>query len=144
MMEKQRKLKFIVRLVVKAGRASSAPPLSSTLGNYKVNTMEFCKDFNLKTSFFLEEVPLVVNLFIYDNKSYDYIIKTPSISFFFKKLLLLDKGSGRAGEEIVGYITSQQVYELVKIKKKEFLNLKEQSLFRTFMSNAYSMGIVVQ
>lgn len=143
-MEKQRKLKFVVRLLVGAGKASSAPPLSSTLGNYKVNTSEFCKDFNLKTGFFIEGTPLVVHLFVYDNKSYEYIIKMPPMSFFIKKIFSLDRGSSKSGEEIIGYITPQFIYELVKLKKPEYQSISEHSLFRTLVSNAQSLGIIIK
>jgi large subunit ribosomal protein L11 len=139
-----KKLKVVLKLLLEAGKASSSPALSSVLGNYKVSTSEFCKDFNNKTSWIRDGVPVVVFLFVFDNKSYEYVVKMPPSSFYLKLFSEIEVGSGSSSRDIVSSITPELIYELVCLKKKEYPFLTERSLFRTFVSTCHSIGIIVE
>src|SRR5574338_818310 len=137
-------VKCIIKLNIPAGQASAAPPTGPILGQYGLNIMDFCKSFNEKTQD-LNAVILPVLIIVYQNNSFDYVIRIPTTSSLFKKLLSIDTGSGKTGAEIIGVLTTQQLYELAILKSKEFPYYSDlHSICTMLIGTAESMGILVR
>jgi large subunit ribosomal protein L11 len=107
-----KKLNGIIKLKLYAGKASSAPPVGSVLGIFKLNINEFCKDFNSRTSTLNDELLLNIKVFVYNDRTYDMIISMPSLHFF---LASITSYSFVDPEEVV-QITPEIIYEIAFIK----------------------------
>ena len=106
-----------VKLQIPAGKATPAPPVGPALGQHGVNIMDFCKQFNAKTSAKDQEgliIPVVIT--IYTDRSYTCITKTPPASILLKRAANIAKGSGEPNKSKVGTVTKKQVEEIAKLK----------------------------
>jgi len=133
-----------VKLQIAAGKATPAPPVGPALGQAQVNIMEFCKQFNARTS--QKEldgliVPVVIT--VYSDRSFTFITKTPPASILLKRAAQVAKGSGTPNKEKVGKVTRKQVMDIVKIKLKDLNATNEEAAFRVVAGTARSMGIDV-
>ncbi len=105
----------MVKLQIAAGKATPAPPVGTALGPHGVNIMDFCKNFNAKTS--KDEgliIPVVVT--VYADRSYSFITKTPPASVLLKRAANLAKGSNEPNKNKVGTVTRKQVEDIAKLK----------------------------
>ena len=139
-------VKGIVRLRVLAGKASPSPAIGQALGPLGVNMMEFCRAFNDRTKHMTEEVPVPVQLTAMQDRSFTFEMKTPSVSWFLKKAAGIEKGSSLPGQSgPVGTVTTQQVYEIAKVKQQDKLlgYIDLESISRNIVGTAASMGIKV-
>ncbi len=132
-----------VNLYVTAGQANPAPPIGPALGQHGVNIMDFCKKFNEQTKG-KEAMPLPVNINIYKDKSFDFIIKTPPSSALIKKAAKLAKASGIAGKEVIGSLTMAQVEEIAKLKMDDLNTHDVKQAMLTIKGTARSMGIAIK
>ncbi|GAQ81857.1 Mitochondrial ribosomal protein L11 precursor [Klebsormidium nitens] len=136
----------IIRLIVGAGQAKPAPPVGPALGAHKINLMAFCKDFNARTAKLKPDVPMAVSLTAYKDGSFDYELRSPSVSWFLKQAAGLEKGSGRAGHEAVAAVSAKDIYEIACIKQGDpnqaYIPLDR--IADSIMGTARSMGIDVQ
>jgi len=108
-------VKTKIRLQIPGGAATPAPPVGSALGQHGVNIMEFCKQFNARTADRKgQTVPVVVTL--YEDRSFDFIVKTPPVTELIKKKINLSKGSSRPNTEKVGKISWKDIEENAKVK----------------------------
>ena len=110
-----KKIQAMVKLQIAAGKATPAPPVGTALGPHGVNIMDFCKNFNAKTS--KDEgliIPVVVT--VYADRSYSFITKTPPASILLKRAANLAKGSAEPNKNKVGTVTKKQVEEIAKTK----------------------------
>src|ERR1700741_1132110 len=106
-----------VKLQIPAGKATPAPPVGTALGPQGVNIMEFCKQFNAKTSAKDQEgliIPVVITIF--SDRSFTFITKTPPASILLKRMANIAKGSGEPNKTKVGTVTQKQVEEIAKLK----------------------------
>src|ERR1041384_4560204 len=106
-----------VKLQIPAGKATPAPPVGTALGPQGVNIMEFCKQFNAKTSAKDQEgliIPVVITIF--NDRSFTFITKTPPVAILVKKAVALAKGSAEPNKNKVGKITMKQIEEIAKLK----------------------------
>jgi len=141
-MAKAKKILALVKLQISAGKATPAPPVGTALGPHGVNIMDFCKNFNAKTSG--QEgliIPAVVT--IYADRSYSFITKTPPAAVLLKKAANLAKGSGEPNKTKVGTVTSAQVEEIAKTKMPDLNCDSIEQAAKTVRGTARSMGLDV-
>lgn len=140
----QKKIEGHINLYVNAGEATAAPPIGSTLGQRKVNIMEFCKAFNAATQGIEKGTPLPTVITIYVDKSFTFIVKTPPASYLIKKYAKVKKGAGATKKEaVVGKITMDDCREIAKLKMPD-LNTKDiKAATKIICGSAASMGIEV-
>ena len=118
-----KKIKAQIKLYVAAGQANPAPPVGPALGQHGINIMQFCKQFNDRTKG--KEgliLPAIIN--VYEDRTFDFIIKSPPSSVLLKRAANLAKASGQAGKEKIGTVTKKQVEEIAKQKQVD-LNTKD-------------------
>jgi large subunit ribosomal protein L11 len=131
-----------IKLYVPAGAANPAPPVGPALGQHGVNIMMFCKAFNEQTKD-KDGITLPVVISVYEDKKFDFIIKTPPCSVLIKRAANLAKASGTAGKEKIGKVTMQQVAEIAKVKLNDFNTTDLEIAKKTVVGTARSMGIEV-
>jgi len=138
-----KKLKTQVKLQIQAGKANPAPPVGPALGQHGLNIQEFCTAFNDKTKDKMGDIiPVVIN--IYEDRSFDFILKTPPAAELIKKAINLQKGSGEPQKNKVGKITKAQLKEIAT-KKMEDLNAKDiEAASKIIEGTAKSMGVTVE
>ena len=104
-----------IKLQIQAGKATPAPPVGTVLGPAGINLQDFCTKYNDATRDRMGDI-LPVEISIYDDKSFDFVIKTPPTSSLLKKYAKVDKGSVKGSKQIVGNITKDQLKEIAEIK----------------------------
>lgn len=132
-----------IKLLITAGQASPAPPIGPALGQYGVNIMEFCNQFNERSKKRGDDLIPVV-LTVYQDSSFDFIMKKPPTSFLIKKAAGIVKGSGEPNKEKVATITVEQVK---KIAEEKFENLNTNDMKQAISiieGTARSMGVLVE
>ena len=132
-----------IKLQCPAGQATPAPPVGPALGAHGVNIGEFVKQFNDRTR---EQMGMIipVEISVYKDRSFDFILKSPPAAVLLKKAAGLEKGAGEVGSEIVGSVTREQVEEIVKIKMAD-LNARDVAhASRIIEGTARSCGIEVE
>ncbi|OGY49733.1 MAG: 50S ribosomal protein L11 [Candidatus Buchananbacteria bacterium RIFCSPHIGHO2_02_FULL_40_13] len=138
-----KKIKTVIKLQIPGGAANPAPPVGPALGQHGLNIAEFCQKFNEATKDKKGDI-IPVEITVYDNRSYDFILKTPPAGELIKKALGIPKGSGKSLKEKVGQITQKQLAEIAKIKMPD-LNTKDVKMAaRIIAGTAKQMGIDVE
>ncbi|MCX8083155.1 MAG: 50S ribosomal protein L11 [bacterium] len=137
----EKKVKAVIKLQIPAGQATPAPPVGPALGQHGVNIMEFCKAFNAETKG--KEGILPVVLTVYEDRSFEYKIKTPLTAELIKKAVNIVKGSGVPNREKVAKITKKQIEEIAKIKMADLNTDNLQSAIKIVEGTAKSMGVEV-
>ena len=131
-----------VKLQIPAGKANPAPPVGTALGPQGINIMAFCKEFNARTQG--QDTILPVEITIFSDKSFTFILKTPPASVLIKKILQLEKGSSKPHLDKVGKLTRGQVEEIAKAKQRDLTGAALEAAVRTVAGTARSMGITVE
>lgn len=135
-----KKIKSMVKLQIKAGNANPAPPVGPILGQQGVNIMDFCNKFNEKTKA-MGDLIIPVVLTVYEDRSFDFITKTPPVAVLIKKALGLSKGSSVPNKEKVGKLTQEQLEEIAKTKMPD-LNTKDlDAAIQMVKGTARNMGV---
>ena len=135
-----------VKLQVPAASANPSPPLGPALGQRGVNIMEFCKQFNAATENLPnidKGTPLSVEILVYGDKSFKFIIKGPPVSVLIKKVLGISKGSSDPNKNKIATISRKQLEEVAKIKMADLTAADMDAAVNTIAGSAKSMGIVV-
>ena len=137
-----KKVSGFINLTIPGGAANPSPPVGPALGQHGVNIMEFCKAFNAKTED-SKGIPIPVVITVYEDRSFDFITKTPPASYFIKQATKQKKGSGAPGREIITSIRTSQLKEIAE-KKMEDLNANDiDAAIKIIAGSARSMGIEV-
>ena len=132
-----------VKLQINGGQANPAPPVGPALGQRGINIMEFCKAFNEKTKSLMgKPVPVVIT--VYKDKKFDFIIKSPPVSYFIKEVVKLKSGSREPGRVIVGSITMKQAEKIAQEKMKDLNAFDIKEATKIICGSARSMGIDVK
>jgi len=144
MAKKKKKKKPVtqIKLQIPAGTATAMPPVGPALGQHGINPGQFCKAFNDATRQ-KEGVILPVIINVYQDRSYDFITKSPPVSFLLKRAANLAKASSQAGKEIIGEVTKAQVLEIAKEKMEDLNTSDLESATRIIEGTARSCGIKV-
>jgi large subunit ribosomal protein L11 len=133
-----------VKLQIAAGKATPAPPVGPALGQAQINIMEFCKQFNARTSGKeLEGLIVPVLITVYSDRSFSFITKTPPASVLLKRAAGIAKGSGTPNKDKVGKVTEKQVEEIAKSKMPDLNAASLEAAIKTVKGTARSMGIEV-
>ena len=138
-----KKVKAVVKLQIPAGQANPAPPVGTALGPHGVNMQEFCTQYNAKTEDQRGEiVPVIIT--IYEDRSFDFILKTPPASELLKKAAGIKSGSGTPNLKKVGKVTKAQVQEIAE-KKMPDLNANDiEAAMKIIEGRARQMGLEVK
>lgn len=138
----KKKVSGFINLTIAGGAANPSPPVGPALGQHGVNIMEFCKAFNAKTED-SKGIPIPVIITVYEDRSFDFVTKTPPASYFIKEALKLKSGSNNPGTEIVGQIKKSQLKAIAE-KKMEDLNANDiEAAINIIAGSARSMGVEV-
>ncbi|MGB9855299.1 MAG: 50S ribosomal protein L11 [Caldisericum exile] len=141
-MAKKKKLVGLVKLQLEAGKATPAPPVGTALGPKGINIMDFCKRFNAATQG-QEGYIIPVLIRVYEDRSFDFILKTPPASSLIKKVLKIEKGSPEPNKKKVGTIKRSQLMEIAKIKMKDLNTTDLEAATRIIEGTARNMGVTV-
>lgn len=136
-------VKAVVKLQLAAGKATPGPPVGSTLGPHGINIAAFTKEFNEKTA--NEQgliIPVVIT--IYNDRSFDFVLKTPPAAVLIKKACKIEKGSAKPNSQKVASITMAQVEEIAKMKMPDLNASDLESAKSMIIGSAKSMGITVK
>jgi large subunit ribosomal protein L11 len=139
---RRKKVLAVVKLELRAGQATPAPPVGTALGQHGVNIMEFCKAYNEATQHQMGQVIPVV-LTIYEDRSFSFFTKQPPAVELIKQAAGIEKGSPEPNREKVATVTQDQVRQIAETKMKD-LNAKDlQGAMKIIAGTARSMGIEV-
>ena len=133
-----------IKLQVPAGTASPSPPVGPALGQHGLNLMDFCNAFNARTNDIEKGLPVPVVITVYEDKSFNFIIKTTPASILIKKAAGIEKGSGTPNSLKVGQVTRAQLEEIAKIKDADLTAADMDAAVRTLEGSARSAGIEVE
>ena len=139
-----KKIKSYIKLQVKAQMANPSPPIGPALGQHGVNIMEFCKAFNDQSSKHEKGLVLPVIITVYQDRSFDFIIKTPPTSVLIKKALGLETASGRPNTEKVGTLTQLQLKEIAEVKMPDLNCESLNAAMVCIAGTARSMGVDIE
>ena len=137
-----KKITALIKLALPAAKATPAPPVGPALGQHGINIAGFCKEYNAKTS---DKVGLIipVEISVYEDRSYSFILKTPPASVLLAKAAEVKKGSGTPNQLNVGSITKIQLEEIANIKLPDLNTTKITSAIKIVEGTARNMGISI-
>lgn len=133
-------VKAIIKITIPAGQATPAPPIGPTLAPYGISTQEFCSQFNERT----REgggilTPVVIT--IYDDRSFDFITKTPPTSELIRRELKIKRGSARPNLDKVGKLSKEQIRKIVEVKMPDLNTSDPDQAAKIIAGTAKQMGI---
>lgn len=137
-----KKVTGMVKLQIRAGAATPAPPVGPALGQHGVNIMEFCKQFNAQTGN-QEGLVIPVVLTVYQDRSFTFITKTPPAAVLLKRAAGIAKASGEPNRTKVGRVTREQVRDIAKQKMPDLNSLTIEAAISQIEGTARSMGLEV-
>ena len=132
-----------IKLQIPAGKATPAPPVGTVLGPAGINLQDFCTKYNDATRDKMGDI-LPVEISVYDDRSFDFVIKTPPASFLLKKYAKINKGSVKGSKEVVGTITETQLREIAEIKLPDLNAYSVEEAMKIVAGTAKNMGIAVE
>jgi large subunit ribosomal protein L11 len=138
-----KKVRAIIKLQIEAGKANPAPPVGPALGQHGVNIMAFCKDYNEKTASQAGTI-VPVEITVFEDRSFTYVLKTPPVSELLKKALGVEKGSPTQKREKIGELPREKVREIAQIKLRDLNTSDIESAMAMVEGTARSMGIEVK
>jgi large subunit ribosomal protein L11 len=138
-----KKVKTIIKLQIPAGQANPAPPVGPALGQHGINIMQFCKEYNERTSSQTGSI-VPVEITVFEDRSFTFITKTPPATDLLKKALGMEKGSGNTGHEEVGTISRDKLREIAQVKAKDLSANDIEEAEKIIAGTARSMGIKVE
>ena len=132
-----------IKIQIEAGKATPAPPVGTVLGPAGINLQEFCTKYNDATRDQMGNV-LPVEISIYDDRSFDFVIKTPPAAFLIKKLAKISKGSVKGANQTVATITQDQLREIATIKLPDLNAYTVEEAMKIIAGTARNMGVAVK
>lgn len=132
-----------IKLQIPAGKANPAPPIGPALGQHGVNIMQFCKEYNAKTQ---DKAGMIipVEITVYEDRSFDFILKTPPAADLLKKAANIEKGSAAPNKNKVATISRAKVNEIAKIKMPDLNATTIEAAESMIVGTAKNMGILVE
>lgn len=136
-------IKTIIKLQIKAGQANPAPPVGPALGQHGLNIQDFCLKFNEATKEKGEDV-IPVEVTVYENRSFNFVLKTPPAAELLKKAAKIEKGAADPLKEKVGTVTKEQVRKIAEIKMQDLNANNIERAMKIVEGTARSMGIKIE
>ena len=137
-----KKLKAVVRLQIKAAKATPAPPSGPALAGHGLNIMAFCKEYNARTANRAGEI-IPAEITVYTDGSFTFILKSPPAAVLLAKAAGVEKGSSVPNREKVGSVTRAQVREIAELKMKDMNAIDIDGAMRQIEGTARNMGLIV-
>lgn len=132
-----------IKLQIPAGKATPAPPVGTVLGPAGINLQDFCTKYNDATREKMGDIlPVVIS--IYDDRSFDFVIKTPPTPFLIKKTLGLKKGGVKGANETVGTLSQEQLKQIAEIKMPDLNCYDIEAAMKIVEGTARNMGVKVE
>lgn len=138
-----RRVEAVIKLQIPAGGATPAPPVGPALGEHKVNIMDFCKKFNDATKDEEKGLLIPVQISVYPDKSFDFVLKKPPASELLKRAAGIPKGSGIPNTQKVGKITRDQLKRIAEMKLPDLNTVDLEAAQRIIEGTARNMGLEV-
>ncbi len=138
-----KKVKAVVKLQIQAGKANPAPPVGPALAQHGINLMQFCKAYNARTAGQVGNI-IPAEITIYQDGSFDFILKSPPTADLLRKAAGVEKGSSEANRETVGSVTRDQLRDIAETKMKDLNAIDIEGAMRQIEGTARSMGIEVE
>ena len=138
----RKKVAAIVKLQISAGKATAAPPIGPALAQHSVNIMEFVRSFNEKTASQAGTI-IPVEITVYEDRSFTYILKTPPASFLIRKAAGIDKGSGVPNKDKVARLTKAQLRDIASEKMNDLNATTIEAAEKIIAGTARSMGVEI-
>ncbi|HLD21344.1 MAG TPA: 50S ribosomal protein L11 [Patescibacteria group bacterium] len=136
-------LKTQIKLQIPAGAATPAPPVGPALGQHGLNIQDFCTQYNAKTKDKRGDIlPVVIN--VYDDRTFDFVIKTPPAAELLKKAANIKKGSGNPLKDKVGTVTKAQIREIAETKMPDLNANDVEAAMKIIEGTARQMGLEVK
>ena len=132
----------IIKLQIPAGKATPAPPVGTVLGPAGINLQEFCTKYNDATRDKMGDV-VPCEISIYDDRSFDFVLKTPPAAFLIKKVAKIKKGSTKGSKETVATITRQELKEIAEIKLPDLNAYTVEEAMKIVEGTALNMGVKI-
>ncbi len=137
-----KKVSAVIKLQVPAGKANPSPPVGPALGQHGLNIMQFCKEFNSRTSQAGDVIiPVVITAFV--DRSFTFVTKTPPAAILLKKAAKIPKGSGEPNKNKVGKVATSQLREIAETKLEDLNTTDVEAAMRSIAGTARSMGLDV-
>ena len=133
----------IIKIQIEAGKATPAPPVGTVLGPAGVNLQEFCTKYNDATRDKMGDV-LPVEITVYEDRSFDFVIKTPPTAFLIKKVTGIKKGSTKGANETVGKLSKDQLKQIAEIKLTDLNAYTVEEAMKIVAGTAKNMGVEVE
>jgi large subunit ribosomal protein L11 len=137
-----KKVKAVVKIQIQGGKANPAPPVGTALGPHGINLMQFCKEYNARTSNQVGQI-VPVEVTVFQDGSFSFILKTPPAADLLKKAASVTSGSAVPNRDKVGTVTRDQLREIAEIKLKDLNALDIDAAVKIIAGTARSMGITV-
>ena len=132
-----------IKLQIPAGKATPAPPVGTVLGPAGINLQEFCTKYNDATKDKMGDIlPVVIS--IYEDRTFDFVIKTPPTPFLIKKICNIKKGSTKGANEIVGKMSKEQLKQIAEIKLPDLNCYDLEQAMKIVAGTAKNMGVQVE
>ena len=138
-----KKILTMIKLQIPGGQANPAPPVGPALGQHGVNIMEFCKAFNAQTSDQNGRI-IPVEITVYEDRSFDFITKTPPAAVLIKEALRIEKGSPEPNRDKVGRLRREQVRQIAETKMPDLNARDVEAAMKVIAGTARSMGVEVE
>ncbi len=138
-----KKVKAVVKIQIQGGKANPAPPVGTALGPHGINLMQFCKEYNAKTSNQVGQV-VPVEVTVYQDGSFTFVLKTPPAADLLKKAAGIRSGSSIPNRDKVGTVSQDQLREIAEIKMKDLNALDVEAAMKVVAGTARSMGLKVE
>lgn len=138
-----KQIKKILKLIIEGGKATPAPPLGPSLAQQGINIGEFCNQFNQQTKN-MEGVQIPVEVIVYDDRTFSFVLKKPSLSYLIKKAANLEKGSSEPGKKIVAKLSAEEVRKIAEEKLPDLSTQDIDKAMKIVAGVAKSMGVMVE
>ena len=138
-----KKVSKVIKLQIPAGRANPSPPVGTVLGPAGVNLMDFCNKYNEATKDKMGDI-IPVEITVYEDKSFTFILKTPPVSDLLKKAANITKGSTKGKKEVIAKVSIDDIKKIAEIKLEDLNAYDIESAMKSVEGSALNMGIEVK